>query len=900
MLNRPMKEDILFFSERMRSPELLEFGLFFHLACDSVHWGPHCSNRCQCQNAALCNPITGACICLRGSEGGAARPRVRPAPTGTGANRNASARTEPPVTTSPGSASAHRDTPELCKSQESQCEERCPCQNGGVCHHVTGECSCPAGWMGTVCGQPCPEGRFGQNCSQECQCHNNGFLSLMDTLCQEECPVGTYGAGCAKTCQCQNNGKCSHTDGMCVCEPGYTGDTCDVRLCPEGHYGLRCDSKCPCYAHTHAGTSHTVHPATHAGTSHTVHPQHTQVHHTLSHPQHTQVHHTLFIHNTPGTSHTVTSTTHTGTSHTVHPQHTQVHHTLFIHNTCRYITHCPSTTHTGTSHTVHPQHTGTSHTVHPQHTQATIDFQQQTWCVFLSSQLPPDVRRVHVSARLVRTLLQRDVYSRVLWRVVPAGVPLPERSRLPRCERRLFLCSGIHGKHTSGRQSGSFIRHTGHVWDSVCGLITSRLIRVFLCSGLHGKHTSGRSHLLAALPNRKSRSRLFLLLQLQEQSAVLTCGRILLLHPRLARGGLLHQLSQWALGLGCNRSCLCVNGASCSALEGRCSCAAGWRGERCQLQCQDGTYGLDCTERCDCSHADGCHHSTGIHCDSVCAEGRWGPNCSLSCNCRNGASCSPDEGTCECAPGYRDTTCQRICSPGYFGHRCSQTCPQCVHSVGPCHHVSGHQWGPNCIHTCNCHNGAYCSAYDGECKCTLGSASAGTERTVITSLDSAPVAPDSWDATVNRCPAGSYGYGCRQVCDCLNNSTCDHMTGTCYCSPGWKGPRCDQAGVVVGSLNSLTSAAMQVDTYQIGAIAGIIVLVLLVLFLLLLFIIYRKKQKVKEPTMSAVTYTPALRVTSDYTDAHPPPCEGHPSSYFSNPSYHTLSQCIGPQHLNNI
>lgn len=28
---------------------------------------------------------------------------------------------------------------------------------------------------------------------------------------------------------------------------------------------------------------------------------------------------------------------------------------------------------------------------------------------------------------------------------------------------------------------------------------------------------------------------------------------------------------------------------------------------------QDGTYGLDCKERCDCSHADGCHHSTG-HC----------------------------------------------------------------------------------------------------------------------------------------------------------------------------------------------------------------------------------------------------------------------------------------------
>lgn len=29
----------------------------------------------------------------------------------------------------------------------SQCEHRCPCQNAGTCHHVTGECSCPAGWV---------------------------------------------------------------------------------------------------------------------------------------------------------------------------------------------------------------------------------------------------------------------------------------------------------------------------------------------------------------------------------------------------------------------------------------------------------------------------------------------------------------------------------------------------------------------------------------------------------------------------------------------------------------------------------------------------------------------------------------------------------------------------------
>ena len=71
----------------------------------------------------------------------------------------------------------------------------------------------------------------------------------------------------------------------------------------------------------------------------------------------------------------------------------------------------------------------------------------------------------------------------------------------------------------------------------------------------------------------------------------------------------------------------------------------------------------------------------------------------------------------------------------------------------------------------------------------------------------------------------------------------------------------------MGNPNSLTSTAVPVDSYQIGAIAGIIVLVLLVLFLLLLFIIYRKKQKGKEPAMPAVTYTPTVRVTADYAIA---------------------------------
>lgn len=109
----------------------------------------------------------------------------------------------------------------------------------------------------------------------------------------------------------------------------------------------------------------------------------------------------------------------------------------------------------------------------------------------------------------------------------------------------------------------------------------------------------------------------------------------------------------------------------------------------------------------------------------------------------------------------------------------------------------------------------------------------------------------------------------------------------------------------MGNLNSLsrTSTALPADSYQIGAIAGIVVLLLVVLFLLALFVIYRHKQKRKESSMPAVTYTPAMRViNADYTIAETLPHSngGNANShYFTNPSYHTLSQCAASPHVNN-
>lgn len=99
----------------------------------------------------------------------------------------------------------------------------------------------------------------------------------------------------------------------------------------------------------------------------------------------------------------------------------------------------------------------------------------------------------------------------------------------------------------------------------------------------------------------------------------------------------------------------------------------------------------------------------------------------------------------------------------------------------------------------------------------------------------------------------------------------------------------------MGNLNSLsrTSTALPADSYQIGAIAGIIILVLVVLFLLALFIIYRQKQKRKESSMPAVTYTPAMRViNADYTIAGRTAAQGS-MSCLANLGFTCLSQKFG-------
>lgn len=117
-------------------------------------------------------------------------------------------------------------------------------------------------------------------------------------------------------------------------------------------------------------------------------------------------------------------------------------------------------------------------------------------------------------------------------------------------------------------------------------------------------------------------------------------------------------------------------------------------------------------------------------------------------------------------------------------------------------------WGPNCIHTCNCHNGAYCSAYDGECKCTPGwtglyctqrqSVALHAHIIYCTYRPNVACRPEFClsNSTLPRCagcPLGYFGKDCSQVCQCRNGGDCDHISGLCTCRTGFMGRLCEQS-----------------------------------------------------------------------------------------------------------
>ncbi|XP_062606973.1 multiple epidermal growth factor-like domains protein 10, partial [Saccostrea cucullata] len=205
----------------------------------------------------------------------------------------------------------------------------------------------------------------------------------------------------------------------------------------------------------------------------------------------------------------------------------------------------------------------------------------------------------------------------------------------------------------------------------------------------------------------------------------------------------------------------------CNIVDGTClGCVAGYKGSRCEEQCDPSTYGLECNKTCgNCSDGDHCNHENGscpngcdvgvqgYRCDEACPFGRHGKNCDEICkpNCRD---CNRFTGVCEfgCQPGWKGTFCENECDERMYGEKCHTPCGLCL-NLEQCHHVNG-----TCFNRCD-------RGFQGD-KCTA------------------------------ECPPGRYNYNCEDTCNmnCGVPGRCNRVTGKCQsgCQPGWKGVKCDK------------------------------------------------------------------------------------------------------------
>uniref|UniRef100_A0A3B4XIA8 Platelet endothelial aggregation receptor 1 n=1 Tax=Seriola lalandi dorsalis TaxID=1841481 RepID=A0A3B4XIA8_SERLL len=276
-------------------------------------------------------------------------------------------------------------------------------------------------------------------------------------------------------------------------------------------------------------------------------------------------------------------------------------------------------------------------------------------------------------------------------------------------------------------------------------------------------------------------------------------------------------------GHGCLEPCLCVNGGVCDSATGRCQCAPGFTGVHCESPCKSGTYGKNCSLECscknfiDCSPADGtcfCKEGwRGPDCSTPCSEGTWGPGCNATCHCANGAKCNPADGSCTCTAGWQGARCDQPCPMGSFGPACLKRC-DCVHAdgcqatTGECHCLPGWWgsrcsepcseglWGRHCNQTCfkHCPNSDTCLRENGACVCRPGYWGVTCQNSecylnriycVTSGLASLFYLPE--------CRAGMYGEQCSMSCpSCGQSYRCHHVTGECDCLPGYTGHNCDQ------------------------------------------------------------------------------------------------------------
>ncbi|XP_053408702.1 uncharacterized protein LOC123559399 isoform X2 [Mercenaria mercenaria] len=255
---------------------------------------------------------------------------------------------------------------------------------------------------------------------------------------------------------------------------------------------------------------------------------------------------------------------------------------------------------------------------------------------------------------------------------------------------------------------------------------------------------------------------------------------------------------QGLFGVNCNDVCSCVSGNTelCNTVNGSCTCKAGWEGNTCSQnidECTQNTF--TCPEKSTCQDTDG----------------------SYVCNCDTGYTKTNDgkcEDTDECTTGSHNCTQKCTNTIGSFNCSCDvgysgtgNDCTQCVNS-----------WGVQCVNPCICDleqssrcdpvTGCVCiSGWEGtectedidECAtdpnaCGLNEFCNNTEGNYTCACNTGYIKETN---VCQECSNNTYGVNCGTSCNCVRSNTvnptqsCDHINGTCYCTPFWEGARCE-------------------------------------------------------------------------------------------------------------
>ncbi|CAM9906362.1 unnamed protein product [Lampetra planeri] len=155
----------------------------------------------------------------------------------------------------------------------------------------------------------------------------------------------------------------------------------------------------------------------------------------------------------------------------------------------------------------------------------------------------------------------------------------------------------------------------------------------------------------------------------------------------------------------------------------------------------------------------------GPDCSLPCAQGSWGLDCNRSCRCRPPAGCDPASGDCACPPGWRGEACEL-----------AVICNMCVEAGD---RLAANNTCPNSLLRLN--GGSLSLGSDSHLPPAVKLRLYGGSLSLFVCV---------WVCCEQP---GSFGRGCRELCDCGHAEQCDRVTGRCLCHNGWTGVRCDSA-----------------------------------------------------------------------------------------------------------